>query len=51
MKTILIIFAAILALVVVSTWLHPVVSAAIITGSAVGAIMAGCARIEKEERL
>ena len=51
MKTILAIFAIILALVVVSTWLHPVVSAAIIIGSALGAIMAGCIKIEKEERV
>lgn len=51
MKTILAIFAIILALVVVSTWLHPVMSATIIAGSAIGAIIAGCIRIEKEERL
>jgi hypothetical protein len=51
MKTILAIFAIILALVAISTWLHPVVSAAIITGSALGAIIAGCIRIEKEERV
>ena len=48
---ILTVYAAILAFVTISTWMHPVLSAAIIIGSAVGAIMAGCARIEKEERV
>ena len=49
MKTILTLFAVVLALVAVATWVHPVVSATIITGSAVGAIVAGCAKIERKE--
>lgn len=48
---ILAVLAIILALVAISTWIDPYVSAAIICGSAVGAIIAGCIRIEKEERV
>lgn len=49
MKAMLAIFAAILALVAIATWIHPIVSATIIAGSSVGTIIAGCINIEKEE--
>lgn len=49
MKAILAIFAAILALVAIATWIHPVVSAAIIAGGSIGTVIAGCIKIEKEE--
>lgn len=41
--------AVVLALVAIATWIHPVVSATIITGSAIGAVIAGCVQLEKEE--
>ena len=43
--------AIILALVAIATWIHPVVSVTIILGSAIGAVVAGCVQLEKEERL
>lgn len=46
---ILAIFAIILALVAIGTWIHPVVSAAIIAGGSIGTVIAGCIKIEKEE--
>lgn len=49
MKAILAIFAIILALVAIGTWIHPVVSAAIIAGGSIGTVIAGCIKIEKEE--
>ena len=41
--------AVVLALVAIATWIHPVVSATIILGSAIGAVIAGCVQLEKEE--
>ena len=49
MKAILAIFAAILALVAIHTWIDPAMAAAIVWGSALGTIVAGCIKIEKEE--
>lgn len=49
MKTILIIFAAILALVVISTWMHPVLSMTIVVGATMWTILASCYGMEQEE--
>ena len=49
MKTILALFAIVLALVAIATWLHPVVSGVIIAGSAIGALVAGVMEIERKE--
>lgn len=46
---ILAVLAIILALVAISTWIDPYVSAAIICGSAIGAIVAACIKLEKKE--
>lgn len=50
MKAILAIFAIILALVAIGTWIHPVVSAAIIAGGSIGTVIAGCIKQDTGER-